>query len=183
MFQLIERILRTAHGKEFQIPLHCRLTFAENHRRKSRSAGIARRIYIDIERIVEVRDACPLILHRIIPYQFRAEIQLNQFLVQRIERRTVQRLTALCHRMCFLLKFRKHRLTVDGSLEPFQILIQQSQTVLRIRLLCQKLLNQKILIDGRSNFGNEHRIAAVLVRLRMIGKPCMLAVPHFVGNR
>lgn len=64
----------------------------------------------------------------------------------------IQGFAALGHGVGITLKLGKHRLAVDGSLEIFEVLIQQGQAGCGILVLfCQQVLNEQVLVDGGSD--------------------------------
>ena len=94
----------------------------------------------------------PIILDLVVDDHIVAEIVGDKALVQSVQGGGVQGFTALDHGVGLALELGKHRLAVDGSLEIFEVLIQQGQAGCGILVLfCQQVLNEQVLVDGGSD--------------------------------
>ena len=60
--QLIQRVSAAAHGEELLVALDGRLALFEDALGQGHGGGVAGGVLVDVERTVEVRDACPLFL-------------------------------------------------------------------------------------------------------------------------
>ena len=143
----------------------------------------ARGILIYIESVVEVRDACPLVLYFVIHNQLRSKVVHNELLVQIVQGGGIQGFAALGHGVGIALKLGKHRLAVDGSLEIFEVLVQQGQAGCGILVLfCQQVLNEQVLVDGGSDLCDKQGIVGILGGLSVAAEPAVHAVAHLVRN-
>ena len=89
--------------------------------------------------------------------------------LRRYKRLRGKRLTCHIHIVCAALKLSKESLTEYGGAEALKEAVEDIRAALFVRLLFQKMLDKKHLVDGGRDLGNHYAIIVVGVVLRLVG--------------
>ena len=124
-FQKLYRAVTSARGEEFLVIFDGRLSFRQDALCDADGARNARRIFIHIERSVEMRDTRPLmcdlfVVHDAFAVIFFVQVQINFAEVLARERRPL-----FHHLVRHGLKFRKHRLAEQSRADHVEIVVQK----------------------------------------------------------
>ena len=156
--QLVDRIIRTAGRKEFEILR--RVAGFEDIRCDGNGGREAGRVLVNIERAVEVRNERPFVLHDIAEFRRRI-ILLHKIGVQAAHTFGGQRCAGRFQFVGLLFEFRKQRLTENGGTEAFEEVIEDVRASLGIGFVSKEILGQQDFVAAYFCQGNYGQISPV----------------------
>ena len=156
---------------------------AQNLARERRGRGVARRVLIHVEVVVEVGNARPADLGERLHRQRRPVIVLVELAEPLAERAGGQRLVSLHHLVKRQLVLGEHRLHEERAPNLVEVVIDERDPLRAVARPRDQALDEQRFVRRRRDLGEEDRIAAVHVRLRVLRVVRVDRMPHLVCER
>ena len=116
-----------------------------------------------------MRYPCPFVLYQIVVSKGRSEVFRVESVICVTQPSGCQS-AVFCHfPVGHVFEFREHRLSEYGAAEIFYVFRQQILSICQILFVCDEILHQEVLIDGRSDLCSEYRVASVYEGLVLSG--------------
>ena len=160
----------TAARKEAEVIGDGRLPLPQDAVGDCDGGNDARRVFVDVERAVKMRDARPFRGDLLVVRERGPVILFVEREVERGEIVLVQRLPLLRHPVRLLLKFRKLRLTEERGADHIEEVIEQVFFQVCVLRGTHEIFEQQHLVDGAGDFGDEDLVIRLGVRLGAVGK-------------